>query len=273
MTKPTEVTFTQKTETFHRLSTFPLVKDFVAYKLEVVTKISLPKNKVKESTHTTQGITTKHHAANLKNGNTTELAHPKDRWRLVDEEWLQKLTTIGFLNIKQGKDEEWSPYSKSGDVYDMLVADPNGLGNRKLVRLYTDGHMVFDTDGVPIPVARYFDYIGSGLHNGYYQLKKVVEILSVRDDIYFLDGHGYYLDSDERKILDIPHYNAEKDQTKFLNFIWAPSQEEYVKLWKMCLSMETEYASTRFNEAIKELDSLGIEVARKPKKVEEDYDV
>lgn len=68
-------------------------------------------------------------------------------------------------------------------------------------------------NGEIIPNAVYLDYM-KGLHNGNFDLEKVLEYLKTRDDIRLL----------EDKILDIPSYNAnfEDGKTEHLKIVWMP---------------------------------------------------
>jgi hypothetical protein len=108
---------------------------------------------------------------------------------------------------------------------------------------------LFDLDGVPYPVALYYDYISARMHNMNYKLDDVLEYLKTRDDIRF---------PDEAKVLDVPFYNCDENHNKYLEFFWMPTREDYIKMWDQCLTNGGQYPSTSRYYAVEALDLLGI---------------
>ena len=75
--------------------------------------------------------------------------------------------------------------------------------------------------GKPVPVAIYFDYTQGGIVDGSYDLNKVADYLSKRDDIELLTSKKGTI------IQDIPSYNREEGYSKCVEFIWKPTQTDF----------------------------------------------
>ncbi len=193
------------------------------------------------------GIMTVAQVNKLKRGGSIDF---KNFVALTDEQ-LEVFRTHFYMDAweKVGK--------KTADVFDAATS---GVGT--LVELVHDCHMLRNIDGDVLPVAIHFDYIQSNLSNNRYYMRKTLDHLAARDDILWLDGRGR---EGEPEILDIPHYNRDRDRDRYLEFMWTPTVEDYRRMWDQC----TEYhmaskwphsaASTYKYEAIRELDILGIE--------------
>lgn len=114
-------------------------------------------------------------------------------------------------------------------------------------------HMMFDISGNALPVRIHFDYIEAQMNNRAYNLEGVLDTLSKRNDITILsDG-----------IEDIPYYNAERGNDRYIAFTWAPSKKDYQKLWEWCLDNEDDYPSCYFISAVEDLDMLDLNQHRK----------
>lgn len=72
-------------------------------------------------------------------------------------------------------------------------------------------------DGSLIPVGIHFDYTDGMIDNAHYDLTRVLEILSKRDDITWVD----------QRVKRIPSYNASETRSQYLEFWWTPSLEQY----------------------------------------------
>lgn len=119
---------------------------------------------------------------------------------------LKIIRTKGFGYIQFG-----DSVADRMDVYDYLVNGGN-LGN--VLRL-NDWHLLYDLNDDLIQSAMGFDYIEAQIHNGKYDLEKVLEILKVRKDI-----------TGELVIKDIPCYNRDEYHNKFIEFFWLPNREQ-----------------------------------------------
>lgn len=169
------------------------------------------------------------------------------------------------------RQEGWSAWEKIGwdrsrDVF-SAVSDPDCL-----VRVDVSSHMMFDRRGDALPVAVYFDYIaGGGISEGRYDLDKLAAHLLSRDDIWvFPRKSGWRRDDCDREsrattveecITDIPYYNSERGSSKTIYFRWAPTAEDYRRMWAHCLAKKKQYPSTYMHEAIFELDLIGARAA------------
>jgi hypothetical protein len=157
-------------------------------------------------------------------------------------------------------------YDRSRDVF-AAVADPDCL-----VRVDVSSHMLFDRYSEPLPVAVNFDYIShGGITDGRYDLKRLAAHLLTRDDIQVFprkDGwRRHECDRNARAtkveecITDIPGYNSERGCSQTIYFRWAPSSEDYRRMWAHCIESKAQYPSTCMHQAIFELDLIGARAA------------
>ena len=130
-----------------------------------------------------------------------------------------------------------------------VVEFPDLPEDHVLVKFDYSSHMLFDLYEKPYPVGIYFDYIDASMSNGDYDLKLVLESLRERGGVRFI----------EDEIQNVPYYNNESGCRQFLEFMYVPTREEYIKLWDWCKSNGGEYPSTSKYRAIAALDLLGIE--------------
>lgn len=127
-------------------------------------------------------------------------------------------------------------------------------------------HSLTLLDGTVISKAFNYNYINSNLDNSKYDLEKVADILSKRDDILFLNKKtDKFLQSpltDEQcsnLIQEIPYYNAEEDKKEYLNFFVSLPQEKFDQ---MIVDIGKGYSSYQAFSYILEHDLLGIKSAK-----------
>jgi hypothetical protein len=110
-------------------------------------------------------------------------------------------------------------------------------------------------------MAQYFDYYsGLNTHNGRWDLEVLRDHLRTRDDIEWHYDHGAFNSLDEDPIQQIPGYNAEPDQTKFIAFIWKPSLEDFRTVYAHADS-DDEASHIDLQKAIFDTDILGLRAA------------
>lgn len=104
------------------------------------------------------------------------------------------------------------------DNYDWLETDKlpsvEEIDLEKIIFVSSYSHSFYQLDKTPIPVIEKGSYIGTGLHNGNYDLVKLREHLLGLDCIVSVS-----------EILDIPYYNVIDEQTQYLDVTVLPSQE------------------------------------------------
>lgn len=79
---------------------------------------------------------------------------------------------------------------------------------------------------IPLKHGMYFDYI-NGINNEKYNIEKALHILQSRNDIIILKDKYAGL-----VIQSIPYYNATETCSHFIEFIWTPSDEDWINYWK-----------------------------------------
>lgn len=218
-----------------------VVKDVVVYRITTTTKVGRHL-----TTTTSEGVTSLKGIEAFSDGSVAlpsyrfgagsagVLASPKFResmrtegWQADDVyEWIKEATETPYLRFVEGK----------ATAEDFVVVD-------------SSGHMLFDADGVPLPVALHFGYIHSRMDNSRYDLKRALAILKERDDIAFPKG---------AKILRIPGYNADEDRHEHIDFMWTPKAGDYVRVWEQCKKYTTSHPSTERHRAAIDLDVLGL---------------
>ena len=188
----------------------------------------------------------------------------------VDEKNLKRIlagkdySTIEFRTASSEVREKLRtiPFFRGVDGADIGIPDPfaNDFNIDDLVFYRSDDFTFRDRHGAFLPVAQEFDYIHARMDNVHYDLKKVVELLSNRNDITFVSDDHEVLDDKFDFIQQIPSYNATENRWQCLRFYWAPTTDDYRKVMakvgkKIC---ETGVSPMRFFWAAEDLDILGL---------------
>lgn len=165
---------------------------------------------------------------------------------LASSELLDHVRLNGFTFCQQIFDIDYEkPFTN--------FTSPN-KNDYKLVVFRFDLRMVFDLDAQPLPVVVRCNYIDGRFDNAHYDLKKAVEILNSRKDIF----------DTPVKIKEIPCPYNSSFRNKYIEFRWAPSLEDYRKMWQRCLELSKPEHETIWNpkyKAIWDLDLLGLRSA------------
>jgi len=232
-------------------------QEVIAYKLDK-TYVRKYNGITTLKTESKEGVTFKHLYNDLMRGEEgVELLAYRTTGKNKDRKVLYWPFKEGFRNcfLKKG-------YQETLDFGEEkpFTAIENGE-TIEIVATYGSADMLFDINDRPIPTYLPFDYCSGGISNAEYDLGKLVEILSAREDIEFLvpdkshacEGQHIYL---------IPYYNSSSDRNRFVEFKWFPSSEDYALIWDTAIKRNYEYPSTRKHEICHELDLLGIKDAR-----------
>lgn len=112
---------------------------------------------------------------------------------------------------------------------------------------YSEGHLLFDLEGAPIPIPYSYDYIASPFTNEYCDLKELLG---------HLKSHPWGLERESLVIKDVPYYNNEEGWKKFiaeedLEFIRILPPKEIIKeIYKEAIEEDKKYFSTRMNSLL-----------------------
>lgn len=144
---------------------------------------------------------------------------------LLTDEYLAEVKQFGYAAISQ---RNYKGIDRC-DFFDY-VAEGGSLEN--LVLFYSADHSFYRIDGSFMPTGVMFTYLNESMCSRSYDLDKVVEILSKRDDITFINcsERGTYgkpmpeLVLDEPKITPVPHYNS--DCGSEIRFAYTPTEEQ-----------------------------------------------
>lgn len=107
--------------------------------------------------------------------------------------------------------------------YDQLLKD------NLIIFCYNSGHVLFDLKGDPIPIPHYFDYIGTLFENTSGDIEKMLPILK---------KHKWTLEPEKLKIKEVPYYNNESGNKKFIDGVQLlPSKKEYIEMYKLAIQL------------------------------------
>lgn len=179
----------------------------------------------------------KKHLADFYNGKTV----PFEKVNFITPQELETARLYGFevYFLQQQKKERVFPI----DLFAQLKSTPKLL--ERVVREDYGSHQLRDLHNNEFPVAQYISYVGSPLCERKYDLKKVVRVLSLRDDVIVVskslnrrkpvlkelhDGKDISAQSVDDGVFEIPSYNAERGRNRSVEFIWQPTVETYRRL-------------------------------------------
>lgn len=140
------------------------------------------------------------------------------------------------------------------DVYTALVDE--ALPASRLIVVDISSHMLFQMDGTVLPTAIHCDYVEAGMHDGNYDLDKLVALLKDDARLTFLGER--HRQPGPAQILAIPSYNADEDRSRYVAFVYSPTAEDAILLWEKMKSYGTQYPSTQRFRAMNDLDILGL---------------
>lgn len=227
------------------LNTKKTVTEVLTYEIDG-TDLKLVQTKVNGRSKTQQLISERE--ISKKIGNEYYIAYVKDI-----KEYIKSLNTINPYH-----DDKHKKGLYEANILKLIKDKKFDIKN--IVYQFSNGHMIFNYKMKPLTTVYNFDYIGGGLDNGNYHLKRLMA---------YLKEHPYIVNKDDIEILDIPYYNCEKGRTKYLKIKVLAPQDEFVKIWDIVKDTQ-DYPSTRVSDYIcshysesTDYDFLGIKQFRK----------
>lgn len=140
------------------------------------------------------------------------------------------------------------------DLYTALVDE--ALPASRLIVVDFSSLMLFQMDGTVLPTAIHCDYLEAGMHDGNYNLDKLLELLKDDARLTFLDESSRQ--PGPAKIFEIPSCNADETRSRCVGFMYSPTSEEAVSLWSKMKSYETQWPPAQRFRAMNDLDVLGL---------------
>lgn len=133
------------------------------------------------------------------------------------------------------------------NVEDVVINDENqtvyiDLGELEMVWFDYSSSILMDKEGLYIPYARIYDYIGTYFNN------RDVEFND--EFLNFLKNHPWVVNKDDLKYENIPYYNAEEDYNETVVVVVCPDKETYNKMAVEAKKNEKMYWSCYLNDYI-----------------------
>lgn len=140
-----------------------------------------------------------------------------------------------------------------------------------VVRFDWSAHMLFDRHGQVLPTGQVFDYIHSGIDETDYDLDVLAQVLLDRPDVEVFSGKEINVSATKRKlaktveqaIFQIPYYNTSEGHTRSVQFLWKPSQEDFIRVWEWAQKANPRYPSTVLHAGFLALEIAGTAACRK----------
>lgn len=164
----------------------------------------------------------------------------------LSRDWIEKIRLFGFYVVAEMIHKEYEKDKSLYDVWAQFVSNPK-RDLDELVELDYSSHTIGDRHGNALPVGILFDYIKSQIDESSYDLPKLFEYLSSRQDVLVLRGDWDLGDKPQdwkaagsfrKAVFEIPYYNAEPGRNTSIQFIWQPSVEAYRKVLGKDLSVQ-----------------------------------
>lgn len=182
----------------------------------------------------------------FEQGRTPDL-HGDPHYWLVPAEYLTLVQTQGFTAPESDK----ALCDRIAEANKTPMDVPKGWC---VVVVDYASHMLFDVNGVPLPVGLYYDYSSGMARDGAYDLEKMVPYLTAHPQVHGLQGKPLSIQS-------VPYYNVSPGCSRFTTFVFAPNQEQMVAMWAKAKELNKRYPSTALREAVFELDLMGLRAA------------
>lgn len=175
---------------------------------------------------------------------------------VVSNEFLKELAKNGYpaaLETLRKHEDNVEAYNEYSNHLPFKVLVDLKRKSRKIVEFDNGSHMVFDQNGVSLPVGIHCDYMHGRFDNAHYNLDIALKVLLKNKRVRFFE--------DKRTITQIPYYNVGKYSSQMLAFTYEPTKEEAQAMWEKQLSYKSKYPSTTNYQALFDLDILGLRKA------------
>ena len=163
---------------------------------------------------------------------------------------IDKLREAGIMNGL--KESDWNEMRHN--PFDRLIRDISVTND---IYWFDSGtNEVFRLDGSVVSQAISFSYMQGGMSNTRYDLDKMIEHLSMRDDITLIEDKyrpGSFIQS-------VPAYNNDTGLERHVTFVWHPSDEDYQKIWDHRNAGSPTYQAEVY-KSVFDLDMLGLREA------------
>lgn len=153
---------------------------------------------------------------------------------------------------------------------DVFTAIQNGEATLANLVLPDYGNYVYkDWKGTPLPAALHFHYMNGYFDEGHYDLLKAATHLLTRSDVVMANSEPGYSSrrptwgtptSAADTIRAIPYYNAGPYHRSQIEFIWAPTAEDYLRLANAIGPAKLGLTDLFYQKTF-ELDLLGLRAA------------
>lgn len=195
--------------------------------------------------------------------------------------WNSTILAVKPAYLELARTQGWHiDWAKAGDAYlneswaDPLTALENGE-EVIFIESYSANHQLFDINGKPLPVCLYFSYMSGGFDNSRYDMLKAAKILRKRhlevgDVCPLADGgekppwrHPTVPEDDPVHLIGrIPHYNADRNRERCVAFYWAPSDEDYQRMWNEAIKADKDPGKDQFYKTCFDLDMFGLRAGK-----------
>lgn len=192
---------------------------------------------------TSFGLCTKSDLDDYLLGEAVSIKPVKD-FRIVKPRSLNEVARKGFCSIELEK--------VGTDIVKKFKDGTYSIND--VVKVDFGGDMLFDTEGNPLPLGKWFNYI-NGLHNGNFHMEKALSILKQHPRVTFVKDTS---EVEEPCITPIPHYNCDEVRSDHIQIIFEPTKDEMIRMWDLAKRYGKAYPSTKLCHAIMHLDLLGL---------------
>lgn len=151
---------------------------------------------------------------------------PAQNWVLLHRESIDGLQRWGW----SGERDNFHEVKEVSEVPLTDLSNPD----YRIARFDYGAHMLFDVDGQPLVVAQLDDFLM------WMRCRSRAEVLE------HLRGH--------------PHASGVGQYDENM-FWWTPDLETYRRAWARCLKIDPQFPSTKFPQAIRDLDLFGLREA------------
>jgi hypothetical protein len=149
----------------------------------------------------------------------------------------------------------YDDYHSHDNIYDILLDHPE-LSHSLYFR-NTSNHRITDLNGEYIPIGIHFDYCSGNIDNESYDLEKLSEWIKNRGGVIVMAATRRCPNLDpDNFILDVPYYNNEDGNRKYMDIIIEPTNDEFNLISNM-IKESKEYIS--LHDCIKKSDCFGLE--------------
>lgn len=136
-------------------------------------------------------------------------------------------------------------YYELGEPLNMQDVDfDQAVKDGLIYYFYGAGHVLFDTKGNPVPLPHTYGYGMTDFHNRAVDIEKAKKVL---------EKHPWVLNRDDLQIIDVPYYNAQGYNHKYIAVTILPDAKAFKKMYDMAVKAGgggKEFFSCRLHELV-----------------------